>query len=160
MCVGNGKSKPGMQTPGSIAAANLPCDDRPSDAAFGHVVFGRNATFLRPLKDPPGMPTEDVLTLLESRILGLSVDRLTTAASDSTIRKSSDALSLRCSDALLLRCTFAQMPFCPDAQMPRSVKTARAVLTDRVCWSFPPSIIPAFLLLYPVHFPKKGKSKQ
>ena len=76
-----------MQMPGSIAAANLPCDDRPSDAAFGHVVFGRNATMLRPLKDPPGMPTEDVLTLLESRILGLSVDRLTTAASDSTTRK-------------------------------------------------------------------------
>ena len=75
-----------MQMPGSIAAANLPFDDRPSDAAFGHVVFGRNATILRPLKDPPGMPTEDVLTLLESRILGLSVDRLTTAASDSTIR--------------------------------------------------------------------------
>ena len=88
-----------MQMPGSIAAANLPCDDRPSDAAFGHVVFGRNATILRPLKDPPGMPTEDVLTLLESRILGLSVDRLTTAASDSTIRKYSDALLLRCSDA-------------------------------------------------------------
>ena len=88
-----------MQMPGSIAAANLPCDDRPSDAAFGHVVFGRNATILRPLKDPPGMPTEDVLTLLESRILGLSVDRLTTAASDSTTRKSSDALLLRCSDA-------------------------------------------------------------
>ena len=88
-----------MQMPGSIAAANLPCDDRPSDAAFGHVVFGRNATILRPLKDPPGMPTEDVLTLLESRILGLSVDHLTTAASDSTIRKSSDALLLRCSDA-------------------------------------------------------------
>ena len=65
-----------MQMPGSIAAANLPCDDRPSDAAFGHVVFGGNATILRPLKDPPGMPTEDVLTLLESRILGLSVDRL------------------------------------------------------------------------------------
>ena len=96
---GDGKSKSGMQTPGSIAAANLPCDDRPSDAAFGHVVFGGNATMLRPLKDPPGMPTEDVLTLLESRILGLSVDRLTTAASDSTIRKSSDALLLRCSDA-------------------------------------------------------------
>ena len=38
-----------MQMPGSIAAANLPCDDRPSDAAFGHVVFGRNATILRPL---------------------------------------------------------------------------------------------------------------
>ena len=88
-----------MQMPGSIAAADLPCDDRPSDAAFGHVVFGRNATILRPLKDPPGMPTEDVLTLLESRILGLSVDHLTTAASDSTIRKSSDALLLRCSDA-------------------------------------------------------------
>ena len=70
-----------------------------SDAAFGHVVFGRNATILRPLKDPPGMPTEDVLTLLESRILGLSVDHLTTAASDSTIRKSSNALLLRCSDA-------------------------------------------------------------
>ena len=85
--------------PGSIAAANLPCDDRPSDAAFGHVVFGRNATILRPLKDPLGMPTEDVLTLLESRILGLSVDHLTTAASDSTIRKSSAALVLRCSDA-------------------------------------------------------------
>ena len=49
MCVGNGKSKSGMQMPGSIAAANLPCDDRPSDAAFGHVVFGRNATILRPL---------------------------------------------------------------------------------------------------------------
>ena len=88
-----------MQMPGSIAAADLPCDDRPSDAAFGHVVFGRNATMLRPLKDPLGMPAEDVLTLLESRILGLSVDRLTTAASDSTIRKSSDALLLRCSDA-------------------------------------------------------------
>ena len=88
-----------MQMPGSIAAADLPCDDRPSDAAFGHVVFGRNATILRPLKDPPGMPTEDVLTLLESRILGLSVDHLTAAASDSTIRKSSDALLLRCSDA-------------------------------------------------------------
>ena len=65
-----------MQMPGSIAAADLPCDDRPSDAAFGHVVFGGNATILRPLKDPPGMPTEDVLILLESRILGLSVDRL------------------------------------------------------------------------------------
>ena len=64
-----------------------------------HVVFGRNATILRPLKDPLGMPTEDVLTLLESRILGLSVDHLTTAASDSTIRKSPDALLLRCSDA-------------------------------------------------------------
>ena len=102
-----------MQMPGSIAAANLPCDDRPSDAAFGHVVFGRDATILRPLKDPLGMPTEDVLILLESRILGLSVDHLTTAASDSTIRK-------------------AQMPFCSDAQMPRSVKTAPAVLTDRV----------------------------
>ena len=76
LCVGNGKSKSGMQMPGSIAAANLPCDDHPSDAAFGHVVFGRNATILRPLKDPPGMPTEDVLTLLESRILGLSVDHL------------------------------------------------------------------------------------
>ena len=88
-----------MQMPGSIAAADLPCDDRPSDAAFGHVVFGGNATILRPLKDPPGMPTEDVLTLLESRILGLSVDHLMTAASDSTIRKSSDALLLRCSDA-------------------------------------------------------------
>ena len=88
-----------MQMPGSIAATNLPCDDRPPDAAFGHVVFGRNATILRPLKDPPGMPTEDVLTLLESRILGLSVDHLTTAASDSTIRKSPDALLLRCSDA-------------------------------------------------------------
>ena len=81
-----------------------------SDAAFRHVVFGGNATILRPLKDPPRMPTEDVLTLLESRILGLSVDRLTTAASDSTIRK-------------------AQMPFRSDAQMPRSVKTAPAVLT-------------------------------
>ena len=110
-----------MQMPGSIAAADLLCDDRPSDAAFGHVVFGGNATILRPLKDPPGMPTEDVLTLLESRILGLSVDRLTTAASDSTIRKSSDAL--------LPRCTFAQMP--------RSVKTALAVLTDRVHPTFP-----------------------
>ena len=43
-----------MQMPGSIAAADLPCDDRPSDAAFGHVVFGRNATILRPLKDPLG----------------------------------------------------------------------------------------------------------
>ena len=88
-----------MQMPGSIAAAHLPCDDRPPDAAFGHVVFGRNATILRPLKDPPGMPTEDVLTLPESRILGLSVDHLTTAASDSTIRKCSDALLFRCSDA-------------------------------------------------------------
>ena len=87
-----------MQMPGSIAAADLPCDDRPSDAAFGHVVFGRNATILRPLKDPPGMPTEDVLTLLDSRILGLSVDRLTTAASDSTTRK-------------------AQMHFCSDAEV-------------------------------------------
>ena len=85
----------------------------PPDAAFGHVVFGRNATILRPLKDPPGMPTEDVLIFLKSRILGLSVDRLTTAASDSSIRK-------------------AQMHFCSDAQMPRSVKTALAVLTDRV----------------------------
>ena len=95
-----------MQMPGSIAAANLPCDDRPSDAAFGHVVFGGNATILRPLKDPPGMPTEDVLTLLESRILGLSVDRLTTAASDSTIRK---AQTHFCSDA--------QMHFCSDAEV-------------------------------------------
>ena len=109
LSVGNGKSKSGMQMPGSIAAADLPCDDRPSDDAFGHVVFGRNAAILRPLKDPPGMPTEDVLTLLESRILGLSVDRLTTAASDSTIRKSSDALLLKCSDALLLRCSDAEV---------------------------------------------------
>ena len=97
--------------PGSIAAADLPCDDRPPDAAFGHVVFGRNATILRPLKDPPGMPTEDILILLKSRIRGLSVDHLTTAASDSTIRKSSDAL--------LLRCTFAPMHFCSDALLLR-----------------------------------------
>ena len=95
-----------MQMPGSIAAANLPFDDRPSDAAFGHVVFGRNATILRPLKDPPGMPTEDVLTLLESRILGLSVDRLTTAASDSTTRKAQMPF---CPDALLLRCSDAEV---------------------------------------------------
>ena len=92
-----------MQMPGSIAAADLPCDDRPSDAAFGHVVFGGNATILRPLKDPLGMPTEDVLTLLESRIL------VRTRPYEK-----------------------AQMHFCSDAQMPRSVKTARAVLTDRV----------------------------
>ena len=39
------------------------------------------------------------------------------------------------SDALLLRCSDAQMPFCSDAQMPRSVKTAPAVLTDRVPFS-------------------------
>ena len=51
-----------MQMPGSIAAANLPFDDRPSDAAFGHVVFGGNAAILRPLKDPPGMPTENAHT--------------------------------------------------------------------------------------------------
>ena len=51
-----------MQMPGSIAAADLPCDDRPSDAVFGHVVFGGNATILRPLKDPPGMPTENAHT--------------------------------------------------------------------------------------------------
>ena len=51
-----------MQMPGSIAAADLPCDDRPSDAAFGHVVFGGNAAILRPLKDPPGMPTENAHT--------------------------------------------------------------------------------------------------
>ena len=42
------------------------------------------------------------------------------------------AQMLRCPDALLLRCSDAQMPFCSDAQLPRSVKTAIAVLTDRV----------------------------
>ena len=40
-------------------------------------------------------------------------ERFNTAASDSTTRK-------------------AQMHFCSDAQMPRTVKTAPAVLTDRV----------------------------
>ncbi|MBS7287101.1 MAG: hypothetical protein KIH06_07560, partial [Kiritimatiellae bacterium] len=50
------------------------------------------------------------------------------------------AQMLFCSDAQMLRCSFAQMLFCSDAlllrcsfaQMPRSVKTALAVLTDRV----------------------------
>ena len=70
-----GRASQGCRCPGP-SHANLPCDDRPSDDAFVHVVFGRNATILRPLKDPLGMPTEDVLILLESRILGLSVDHL------------------------------------------------------------------------------------
>ena len=77
MCVGNGKSKSGMQMPGSIAAANLPCDDRPSDAAFRHVVFGRNATILRPLKDPLGMPTENAHTgTVPAAHYSVRVDRL------------------------------------------------------------------------------------
>ncbi|MBS7285937.1 MAG: hypothetical protein KIH06_01570, partial [Kiritimatiellae bacterium] len=43
-----------------------------------------------------------------------------------------DCHASKSSDALLLRCTFAQMLRCTFAQMPRSVKTAPAVLTDRV----------------------------
>ena len=71
-----------MQMPGSIAAADLPSDDRPSDAAFGHVVFGRNATILRPLKDPLG----DIL-------------RSAALSPVAPCSHTSDALLLRCSDA-------------------------------------------------------------
>ena len=121
-----------MQTPGSIAAADLPCDDRPSDAAFGHVVFGGNATILRPLKDPLGMPTEDVVLLLESRSLGLSVDHLQHLVLNSFCLIVIIAVLQPSPPRLRLRTRpfeNTQMHFCSDAQMPRSVKTAIAVLT-------------------------------
>ena len=64
-----------MQMPGSIAAANLPCDDRPSDAAFGHVVFGRNAMIASNIAEGPKRPDGCVTKVLKYSAGGIATRR-------------------------------------------------------------------------------------
>ena len=74
--------------------------------------------------------TSEVKALLTRRLAGTR--RVLKKAGRSRICLSVDGKHLKADCGFGLDDSKAQMHFCTDAQMPRSVKTAIAVLTDRV----------------------------